>query len=139
MTDAHVPGRAMTFGQSIATVFRKYADFSGRASMSEFWWFFLFSALVGSGLSTIDIAYLGGSADRPGLTTLWSLATLLPSLAVSVRRLRDGGNKWAQMFWLLVPIAGLVVLILRWCDPPRDIPVGEDAAGRTTPSLRPGP
>ncbi|MBU1586855.1 MAG: DUF805 domain-containing protein [Actinobacteria bacterium] len=128
----------MTFFESIKTVFRKYAEFGGRASRSEFWWFALFSALVSMALSALNIrtggAYgfdygdgtYGFGAMRDlmsntillgsSLSGLWSIAVLLPSLAVTVRRLRDAGRRWTELFWVLLPIAGIIVLIVHLCD-----------------------
>ena len=126
----------MTFGESITTVFRKYAAFGGRAGLPEFWWFIAFWSVAVTALRTIDVVYLNGTETGNGLATLWSLATLLPLLAVAVRRLRDGGNSAAQLWWALVPVAGLVVLAMRFCDPARDTPVADDVtdgAVRTTP------
>ncbi len=127
----------MTFFESIRTVFRKYADFSGRATRPEFWWFTLFSALVASALGALNLTsttstafgtwmsspsleggatsstlYLGAS-----LASFWSIAVFLPSLAVAVRRLRDAGRKWTELFWILLPIAGIIILIVRWAEP----------------------
>ena len=62
----------MNFITAIKTCFRKYADFSGRASRSEYWYFALFIALVSTALTMINL---------PMLSTVFSLATLLPSLA----------------------------------------------------------
>jgi uncharacterized membrane protein YhaH (DUF805 family) len=110
----------VTFGQSIQVVFRKYADFTGRATRPEFWWFALFNALVGAALNSINVLtpsgtfYLGSS-----ISGLWSVAVLIPSLAVTVRRLRDAGRQWTEFFWLLLPIAGVIVLIVHLCDPSR--------------------
>jgi uncharacterized membrane protein YhaH (DUF805 family) len=59
---------------------------------------------------------------------VWSIAVLLPSLAVTVRRLRDAGRSWTQLFWLLLPIAGLIILIVRLCEPSVATAV-TDAAG----------
>lgn len=101
------PGPALTFGQSIQTVFRKYAEFSGRASRSEFWWFTLFSALVSAGLSAIF----------GGLSVAWFFAVIVPSLAVGVRRLRDAGLSWAWLFFLLLPFVGLIVLAVLLAQP----------------------
>jgi uncharacterized membrane protein YhaH (DUF805 family) len=103
----------MTFPTAIATVFRKYADFSGHAGRAEFWWFALFGALVSAALNSLNVltpegtVYLGSS-----LSGLWGLATLLPMLAVTVRRLRDAGFGWGHVFWVLLPLAGIVVLIV---------------------------
>ena len=107
----------MTFQQSIVTVFRKYAEFGGRASRPEFWWFVLFTTLVSAVLNGANVLtpqgtiYLGST-----LSGLWSLAVLLPSLAVTVRRLRDAGRSWAELFWLLLPLVGMIVLIVHLCD-----------------------
>ena len=57
------------------------------------------------------------------LVGLWSIAVLLPNLAVSVRRLRDAGHGWGHLFWILVPIAGLVILVVYWTQPSKaDVP-----------------
>ncbi len=118
----------MTFFDAIKTVFRKYAEFGGRATRPEFWWFALFSVLVSAALSTLAVPrFYGGFGDGgfampvmgtfPNLAGLWSIAVLLPSLAVTVRRLRDAAHSWAEIFWILLPIAGAIVLIVRLADP----------------------
>ena len=108
----------MTFGDSISTVFHKYADFTGRARRPEFWWFILFSTLVSSALGSLNFATPDGVISiGSSLAGAWSIAVLLPTLAVSVRRLRDAGRSWTQLFWILLPIAGLIVLIVRLCEP----------------------
>ena len=110
----------MTFAESIATVFRKYADFTGRAGRPEFWWFVLFSTLVSAALNALNVATPEGMvAVGSSLSGLWSVGVLLPTLAVSVRRLRDAGHSWTQLFWILLPIAGLIVLIVRFCEASR--------------------
>jgi len=91
----------MTFGASISTCFAKYGNFKGRASKSEFWWWMLFAFLASLVLGLIS----------PRLSSLFSLATLLPSLAVSARRLHDiGRSGWWQLI-ALIPLVGLIVLI----------------------------
>ena len=97
----------MSFGQSITTVFRKYAEFTGRASRSEYWWWFLFSLIVS----------LATGAIWDGLSVAWSLAILLPSLAVAVRRLRDAGYHWGWLFLLLVPLVGAIIVIVFLAQP----------------------
>jgi uncharacterized membrane protein YhaH (DUF805 family) len=128
------PAPRMTFGTAISTGFRKYADFTGRAGVAEFWWFILFIVLVNAGTSFLDSLLPGsmashnariligfGSSTGP-LSGLWALATVVPVLAIAVRRLRDGGNRWTQLFWLLLPIVGLIFAIIRLCDPSRPAP-----------------
>ena len=125
----------MTFFESIKTVFSKYAEFGGRASRPEFWWFALFSFLVSAALSALiplpypmygrwDDAMHTGASLIPtlNLAGFWSIAVLLPSLAVTVRRLRDAGREWTNIFWVLLPIAGAIVLIVLLADPSRPLP-----------------
>ena len=60
------------------------------------------------------------------LAGLWGIAVLLPNLAVAVRRLRDAGYGWGNLFWVLVPLAGIVVL---WAQPTKTVvPVTTAAA-----------
>ncbi len=116
----------MSFGTAIVTGARKYADFAGRAGVAEFWWFILFVSVVSFGLGALNISTpLGMLAIGTTLASVWSVVVLLPTLAVAVRRLRDGGNSWLQLLWLLVPIAGVIVLVLRLCDPAKPAPGSE--------------
>lgn len=112
----------MTFPQSISTVFRKYADFTGTAARPEFWWWILFTTLVNAALSTLSVWNVSAQATYPvgpNLTGLWAIAVLVPTLAVTVRRLRSTGRSWANLFWLLLPIAGLIILIVLCAQPDR--------------------
>lgn len=119
----------MNFGQAIKTVFSKYAVFEGRASRPEYWWWYLFTALVSLVLGIIAVATLGpvitaGTPDELlGVLVLGStgwlffyylvnLALFIPSLAVLVRRLRDTGRKAWYLLLILVPIAGGVTLFV---------------------------
>ncbi|WP_233494294.1 DUF805 domain-containing protein [Renibacterium salmoninarum] len=77
-----------------------------------------FIALGAGILSSLSIASGDGTLFRgSALETVWSLATLLPTLGVLVRRLRDTGRTWPHVFWLLVPIGGLVVLAIFLSEP----------------------
>ena len=97
-----------TFFGSIRICLTKYADFDGRASRAEFWWFALFVLLGASAFSLLNEAY--GS--------IFLLAFLLPLLAEGARRLRDcGQNPW-WLLALLLPIGGLVILGWLWTLPP---------------------
>lgn len=84
-------------------VLKKYVTFEGRASRSEFWYFMLFSFLISLVLGTISAG---------ALSLLYSLAVLLPSTAVLVRRLHDTNRSgwWALLG--LIPIIGAIVLII---------------------------
>ena len=94
----------MTFGESISTCISKYANFNGRATRSEFWWWALFVFLVSLVSGTIS----------PMLSSLLSLALFLPSIAVTARRLHDiNRSGWWQLIGL-IPLIGLLVMIY-WC------------------------
>lgn len=87
---------------AIRTGFTKAADFSGRASRFEYWWFFVFVLLSGATASVID----------EKLLQIVSLVVLLPLLAVGTRRLRDTGHSgWWQLLFL-VPFGQVVVLYM---------------------------
>ncbi len=91
----------MTFGEAIKTCFAKYADFSGRAPRSEFWWWELFAFLV----------LVGTAMVNDTLSNLASLALALPSLAVGARRLHDiDKSGWFQLLYL-IPLIGWIVLM----------------------------
>jgi uncharacterized membrane protein YhaH (DUF805 family) len=104
----------MTFFQAIRMVFRKYADFTGTASRSEFWWWALFGALVSAGLNASSAAVADGATT---LNALWSLGVLLPSLAVSVRRMRDAEYSWHHVLWILLPIVGILIIAVLCAQP----------------------
>lgn len=92
----------MTFQESIRVCFSKYADFSGRAERSEYWWFFLFIILVSLGTSMISNV----------LSALFSLGILLPSIAAATRRLHDTNRSgWWQLI-SFIPVIGAIVLIV---------------------------
>ncbi|MEO8527540.1 MAG: DUF805 domain-containing protein [Pseudolysinimonas sp.] len=108
----------MTFLDAIQTCVRKYADFEGVAKRPEFWWWILFATIVSSILGTFSVVPVSQTGTVGSiLTGIWSLATLLPTLGVTVRRLRDVGHVWQNIFWILVPIAGLIVLIIYLAEP----------------------
>jgi len=88
---------------------RKYAEFSGRARRTEYWMFVLFNVLASGALSVLEALAFNG----PGvLSGLYSLAVLVPSLAVSVRRLHDTGRSGWWLLIALVPLLGVVVLLV---------------------------
>ena len=91
----------MTFAESIRICFAKYADFNGRATRSEFWWWVLFVFIASSAASIVS----------PMLSGLFSLGVLLPYLAVGARRLHDTDRSgWLQLV-ALIPLIGWLLLI----------------------------
>ncbi len=98
------------FVAAIKTCISKYVGFDGRASRSEFWYWYLFTVVV-----SIILSILASVASIFGiLSGLASLALLLPGLSVSVRRLHDVDKSGWWLLIAFVPIAGLVLLYW-WC------------------------
>lgn len=94
-------------------VLKKYTVFQGRARRKEYWMFTLFSFLIYIALATIDgILGMGGEGGAGLFTMLYSLAVLLPSLAVAIRRLHDTGRSGWWLLISLVPIVGGIVLLV---------------------------
>ncbi len=92
----------MNFGDAIKVCFSKYVDFNGRAKRPEYWWFFLFCFLVSLVLNIVSA----------GLSLVFSLGTLLPSLAAGARRLHDTNRSgWWQLLWI-IPVIGWIVMIV---------------------------
>jgi uncharacterized membrane protein YhaH (DUF805 family) len=111
----------MDFVEATKTCLRKYATFGGRASRSEYWWFFLFGLLVGAAASLFS--------ER--LNALVSLFLLLPSTAVGARRLHDiGRSGWWLLLWL-VPVIGWIPL-LYWAVQPSS-PANQYGSGPELP------
>jgi len=95
-------------------VLRKYAVFSGRARRKEYWYFTLFNVLIHIGLSILDSAAGFSSAEYSMgvLGGIYALAVLIPSLAVSVRRLHDTGRSGWWLLIGLIPVIGFIVLLV---------------------------
>lgn len=89
-------------------VLKKYVVFTGRASRQEYWFFALFNFIITFVFSLIDMM-LGLDI---GLVSIYSLAVLLPSIAVLVRRLHDTGRSGWWALLMLIPLIGLIVLIV---------------------------
>lgn len=117
----------MSFTESVRTCFGKFATFDGRATRSEFWWFYLFVILVSAvGYIPILLLTILGASSGDGTVSgvlaflsviLWILwiviviALYIPFLAVGCRRLHDRGQSgWLQLL-LLVPCGGIVLLV----------------------------
>ena len=112
------------FFEAVSRVLCHNADFEGRASRAECWWYALFYTLALSLFSVFDvIAFTPTVSAGSVLTSIFVIVTLLPSLAVGVRRLRDSGDGWGHSFWLLIPVAGRIILACSWIHPTQpDVP-----------------
>jgi len=112
----------MNFIESIKYYWMNYATFTGRTSRKTFWWIVLFLFLAGS---VIDLLFPGHTVvldavsglkvtQTSTISQLWSLGTLVPSLANAVRRLHDTGKTWVSLLWILLPLVGWIILIVKF-------------------------
>jgi len=109
----------LLFVDAIKSFFQNYATFTGRARRSEFWWTVLFTTLVSTGLSILfpgSVIELDGGItvqQNHPIVSLWSLATLVPSLAITWRRLHDVSKSGPYFFFILLPIVGWILLLIQ--------------------------
>jgi uncharacterized membrane protein YhaH (DUF805 family) len=102
----------MTFSDAVETCMKKYADFDGDATRSEYWWFALFVFAVGVVLTIVARPFAG----------LFYVATLLPSVAVAIRRLHDTNRSGWWLLVGLVPFVGWLILLVFMTRPGRTAP-----------------
>ena len=125
-----IPLWAPYYGASLGVAFtrfwKKYTDFSGRASRSEFWWWALVAFLVGIVIEIIGLSSgaMGMSMYQSGFTpgasfwivwvvaAAWGLATIIPTLALTWRRLHDTNLAGPFYFLVLVPFVGGIILLV---------------------------
>ncbi len=110
------PQNQMGFADAVKNaILNNYVSFSGRASRSEYWWFFLFSMILSFVTMPVDMAIgydLMDPSSIPWVGYLVSLPLLLPGLGLAFRRLHDTGRSG---WWLLIgaiPCIGLILLIV---------------------------
>ncbi len=131
MAAGPVPIWAPLYGASlpeaVSRFFRKYATFSGRASRSEFWWWALVAAIFSIVLNVLTFAgRTAGATLRPDgtsvpgpvywigliLSTIISLAIIVPNLAVTVRRLHDANMSGWTYLLVLIPFVGPILILV---------------------------
>ena len=95
-------------------VLKKYAQFSGRARRKEYWYFTLFNVIFSVVLSFVD-GLTGTWNPESGvglLSGIYSLAVLIPAIAVGVRRLHDTGRSAWWVLILLIPLIGVIIFLV---------------------------
>ncbi|MBV6685140.1 DUF805 domain-containing protein [Rossellomorea marisflavi] len=99
---------------------KQYADFSGRARRQEFWMYMLFYSIFG--IILYGVAVIGMAMQSEGIILLgmgiyilYALALLLPTLAITVRRLHDTGRSGFWYFIGFVPLVGGIILLVFCC------------------------
>jgi uncharacterized membrane protein YhaH (DUF805 family) len=117
----------MSFTDAVRTCISKFATFDGRATRSEFWWFYLFAALVGfiGYVPILILTLIGASSNDGAISGIFTILTVIfwivwlivvialyiPLLAVGCRRLHDRGQSgWLQLLYL-VPCGNIVLIV----------------------------
>ena len=119
---------SMSLGESLTSVFNKYATFTGRARRSEYWWFsicyyvivfifniaslgFLFQTMSGE-MSYNDPSY----SIFQTMSVIVGLGLFLHALAVTVRRLHDIGKSGWNILWAAIPFVGVIIVLVWMCQ-----------------------
>lgn len=100
----------------VDTIKNRFADFEGRASRSEYWYFALFNFVAFFGVGMIA-GILGTISPKlsmivMGILSLFMIALLIPSLALTVRRLHDTGKSGWMLLLGLIPLVGPIILLV---------------------------
>ncbi|MDE6342377.1 MAG: DUF805 domain-containing protein [Muribaculaceae bacterium] len=130
----------VSFVDAIKRAFSNYCVFTGRASRSEYWWFFLFTYIVGmivSGPQMMQAFKILSTAAAGGditalqttsfgfmgfLSNIVGLALFLPTLGLTFRRFHDAGHSGWNICWGFLPIIGPIILIIYLCQPSQPYP-----------------
>lgn len=111
------PTCSLSFGEAVKTCYSKYATFSGRARRSEYWWFCLYSFIVG--IAAIIIDMMMGTYSKEFslgiLSGLFCLVNFLPGLSLAVRRLHDINRSGWWYLICFIPFVGSIVLLVFFC------------------------
>ena len=93
-------------------------DYTGRSNRPEYWWFYLANFLL-----ALLLTLLSQFSNIFGwILSLYAPATIVPTLPLTIRRLRDAGKAWPWIFIGLVPIVGTIWIIVLLCQPSALLP-----------------
>ena len=114
---------------AIKNFFKGYVDFSGRSSRADYWWIWLANIILSIPFYMVYGAAMANPDSEAAVMTLglfvfiyliFSLAVLLPGLALTVRRLRDAGFHWALIFVAFIPMVGGIALLVLLAMPTKE-------------------
>ena len=94
-------------------MWKNYANFSARTSVRGYW----MAALINFIITLVLGLIVRVAPSLSFISSLYSLALIIPGLAIGVRRLRDAGKKWTWLFISFVPVVGVIILIVLFCKP----------------------
>ncbi len=115
-------------------VLKKYAVFSGRANRAEYWYFILANIIV-----SIAVSIIARIIKVPALASLYSLAILIPGIAVGFRRLHDTGKSGWWTLITLIPVIGWIwfIILLAAAGNTGDNKYGPNPKGASAPAQPP--
>jgi len=96
---------------------KRYVDFGGRTSRRNYWMVVLIEVIISV---IFSIFYIINAGLGNTLEGIYSLATLIPGLAICVRRLHDTNRSGLNLLWLLLPLVGWIILIVYLAQPSVD-------------------
>ncbi len=90
-----------------------YFNFSGRTTRTGYWMAWLFNCIV-----SLLLGFVTGLIPKLAfVTTIFSVACIIPGLAIAIRRLRDAGKGWGWIFINCVPLVGSIIFLVLLCQP----------------------
>ena len=101
--------------EAFTTGWRKSFTYGGKATRSEYWWFYLMNIVAA--FVILALTAIVGTSKSSSLVFVYWLAQVFPSISIIVRRLRDIGKEWKWMFISLVPFIGGIWFIVLMCQP----------------------
>lgn len=105
------------FSQAVQLFFANYATFTGRSTRAEYWWAYLFCALVGIALGIFYWIIGAGAITEYIISGIVNLFLLLPNLAITWRRLHDVGKGGGWIFINLIPLIGQIWFLILVLSP----------------------
>ena len=97
-----------------------YANFNGCSTRSDYWYVALANFIIG-----FVLGFIGGLLHIENITTvisaIYMLATLVPSIAIVVRRLHDINKSGWYYFMVFIPLVGIIILLVYLCTPSVDV------------------
>ena len=98
---------------AFSSAWQRSFDYTGRSDRGAYWWFVLANVII----SVVLLIASNISNFFGWIYSIWTVATIVPSLSLTVRRLRDAGKHWAWMFIQLIPLVGFIWIIYLLVQP----------------------
>ena len=99
----------------VNVIFDNFSNFNGKATRREYWMFVLYNAMVITALSILDLLLF--KDGRSIILSIYEIVVLVPTLAISVRRMHDIEKSGWTLLWGIIPIFGAIYLIVLSCLP----------------------